>query len=261
MGDPSLKELERDVAASRAKLAGDLAALRAPSTFSSFKDDLTREAVSAKDSFIDNAKSAATSSIQSMIEDLKAKAAANPAASLAIGAGIAWRLIHHPPIATALVSAGLFSLLRTTAPPTGASNDAEYFTQAKERLKEQAGEAAGAVKEQFTAVAEGAKEKVQEWGEQTSVAAQQATSDLKQKTASLAQQASETFNTARRDTSAKVSDTVDGMRRAAHDVTATAAEVSLPTSSDRDKLLLGAAGFAVAAALGLALRGRSTSDD
>jgi hypothetical protein len=261
MGEPSLKELERDVVASRAKLAGDLAMLRAPSTFSSFKDDLKREAVSAKDSLVDSAKSAATSSIQNIIEDLKAKAAANPAATLAIGAGIAWRLIHHPPIATALVGAGLFSLLRTTAPANGASSDAEYFAQAKERLKEQTGEAAGVVKEHIAAMAEGAKEKVQEWSEQTSAAAQQATSDVKHKTVSVAQQASKTLNIARRDTSAKVSYTVDGLRRAAQDATATAANVSLPDTTDRDKFLLGAAGFAVAAALGLALRGRSTSDD
>jgi len=47
-----------------------------------------------------------------MVEDMKAKASENPAATLAISAGLAWRLLRHPPIATALIGAGLFSLLR-----------------------------------------------------------------------------------------------------------------------------------------------------
>src|SRR5205807_2610581 len=81
-------------------------------------------------------KQEAKSGLQSVIEDVKGRAAANPAAALAIGAGLAWRLVRHPPIATALIGAGLVSLFRT--PPVQASDDAGYFSHAKGRLEEQA---------------------------------------------------------------------------------------------------------------------------
>ena len=55
MGQPSLKELEGDVVTARARLADDLAVLRSPATFSSFKDDLKHEALDTKDRLIDNA--------------------------------------------------------------------------------------------------------------------------------------------------------------------------------------------------------------
>jgi hypothetical protein len=95
MAEPSLHELERDVEAARARLARDLSTLRSPETFSDFTDSLKHQALEAKDGFVSN-----------LLEDLKAKAAANPTAALAIGAGIAWRLIKRPPIATALSARG-----------------------------------------------------------------------------------------------------------------------------------------------------------
>ena len=261
MGQPSLKDLERDVVTARARLADDLAVLRSPATFSSFKDDLKHEALDTKDRLIDNAKSGAISSIQGMIEDLKAKAAANPAATLAIGAGLAWRLIHRPPIATALVGAGLFSLLRTTAAADGASG-AEHFSQAKERLREQTGEAVGVVKEQVTAMAESVKDKAQELGDQAGATAQQVTSELKQKSASVAQQATEAFNSARQVTATRAMGAANSLRQTSSHATAAVSDMSYRVgSSDRDKFLLGAAGFAVAAALGLALQRRATDSD
>ena len=114
MSDPSLHQLERDVEAARAKLAGDLSTLRCPATYSEFSSELKYEALDMKDALVDKAKSSVQSTIDTFVEDLKARAAANPAAALAIGAGIAWRLIQRPPIATALIGAGLYSLLRTT---------------------------------------------------------------------------------------------------------------------------------------------------
>ena len=87
-----------------------------------------------KDALVDKAKSGVQSTIDTFVEDLKARAAANPAAALAIGAGIAWRLIQRPPIATALIGAGLYSLFRTT-PTHGTHGSArttdEYLAQAK----------------------------------------------------------------------------------------------------------------------------------
>src|SRR4029453_10516715 len=92
---------ESEVEEARAKLAKDLAVLRSPQTYREFGADL---------------KSEAQSVVQNILDEVKARAAANPTAALAIGAGIGWRLLRHPPIATTLIGAGLFSLWRT--PPT-----------------------------------------------------------------------------------------------------------------------------------------------
>ena len=113
MGE-TLPELERDVEAARAKLARDLSTLRSPATSSEFIAAVKEEALDAKNMLIDKAKSGLQSTVRGFVEDLKARAAANPAAALAIGAGIAWRLFQKPPIATALVGAGLVSLFRTS---------------------------------------------------------------------------------------------------------------------------------------------------
>ena len=108
--DISLHVREREVEAARAKLAADLSMLTAPHTFSEFTNNLKADAVDFKDHAIAKAKSSAESTVQGLVEEVKARAAANPAAVLAIGAGIAWRLIRHPPVATVLIGAGLYSL-------------------------------------------------------------------------------------------------------------------------------------------------------
>src|SRR6185437_14414318 len=59
---------------------------------------------------------------------------ANPSAALAIGAGLAWRLVKHPPLATALIGAGVLSLWRTTP---ARINDDDYLGTAQQRLGEQ----------------------------------------------------------------------------------------------------------------------------
>ena len=110
MSDPRLHQLERNAEAARTKLAGHLATLRSPATYSEFSSELKYEALEMKDALVDKAKSSVQSTIDNFVDDLKARAAANPAAALAIGAGIAWQLIRRPPIATALIGAGLYSL-------------------------------------------------------------------------------------------------------------------------------------------------------
>jgi hypothetical protein len=65
------------------------------------------------------AREAAEDGAQRVLTELKERAAANPLA--AAGAGLAWRFIHRPPIATLLIGAGLFGLLRTPARNTTAS--------------------------------------------------------------------------------------------------------------------------------------------
>jgi hypothetical protein len=188
MSEPSLHELERDVEAARARLASDLATLRSPSTFSEFTEGLKSEALDTKDALVEKAKSSVQSSVQGVIDELKAKALANPAAVLAIGAGLAWRLIKHPPVATVLVGAGLYSLLRT---PQG-SPESPYVTRATEvagTLRDRAseyGEQAG----EFAAIA---RERAQQW----SAAAQDAAADIRERAVAAAQQVSQAAGSAR----------------------------------------------------------------
>src|SRR3954468_15660418 len=156
MSGPSLRELERDVEQTRGRLARNLATLRSPATFSEFTDDLKQEALDTKDALLEKARDTAQSTAQSFLDDLKARAAANPAATLAIGAGIAWRLLRHPPIATALVGAGLF---RTDPWRRNGYIAEDYMSHAKERLAEQASDFAHVVKDQAVALGETAKEK------------------------------------------------------------------------------------------------------
>ena len=102
----TVNQCERDVEMARSKLAQDLATLRSPATFSSFTSTVKHEVLDTKDAVVAQAKDAVQSRVADFVEDLKAKAAANPAAALTIGAGIAWQFIRNPPIATALIGAG-----------------------------------------------------------------------------------------------------------------------------------------------------------
>ncbi len=141
---------------------GELSTLRSPATYSEFSSELKYEALEMKDALVDKAKSSVQSTIDTFVEDLKARAAANPAAALAIGAGIAWRLIQRPPIATALIGAGLYSLFRTTPTHGNARTTDEYLAQAKDRLAEQASDLAETVKDSASAIGEAAAEKATE---------------------------------------------------------------------------------------------------
>jgi hypothetical protein len=58
MPDSDLNELERQVEAARAKLAGDLSVLRSPTTTAEFTEVLKQEALDTKDAVLDKAKTA-----------------------------------------------------------------------------------------------------------------------------------------------------------------------------------------------------------
>ena len=133
----TLKQCELEVEQARQKLSGDLAHLRAPENFSALAGDIKRDALETKDELVAQAKHAVESRVSDMVEDMKAKAAANPAAALMVGAGVAWYLLRHPPITTALVGCGLFSLLRTPATRKPYAQTRDYIQQGQERLKQQ----------------------------------------------------------------------------------------------------------------------------
>lgn len=132
-----VKRAEREVEIARARLTGNLATLKDPQTFTSFKNELKQEAMETKDHLVNQAKESISTSVSDFVEEWKAKAAANPVAVLAIGAGIGWHMLRKPPITTALVGFGLYSLFNTRAYPYP---NADYYGMAKSRLKVQASE-------------------------------------------------------------------------------------------------------------------------
>ena len=266
MTEPNLHQLEREVEIARAKLAADLAVLRSPDTFSEFTEGLKSETFGAKDALAEKAKSSVQSTIEGFVEDLKGKAAANPTAAVAIGAGIAWRLFRHPPIATALVGAGLVSLLRTTPWRRNGYISEDYVSHAKERLIEQSTDFAGTVKDQAVAMGEtvkekatelagDAKEQIQQWSAQAQSAAQDATASASEQANSVTEQASRKFDQVRQSATNAAARTRSGASSMAHDW-ARPVRTAVSDEEVRDKFLLGAAGMAVAAALSIACQRR-----
>lgn len=256
MSDSNLRQLEQEVEAARAKLNSDLSTLRSPRTYSDFTSDLKNDALDVKDALLDQAKSSVHSTMNNFIEDLKAKAAANPAAALAIGAGIAWRLMQRPPIATVLIGAGLYSLFRTTPTQPTSRTTEDYLTLAKDRLGEQASDFAESVKDHAMALGQSAAGKTTELAgsiRDQALAVGEAVSDKAAELTGAATNQAQHWSDEVRQAAAKVAD------RTSHD--AISDEWSRPTHSNgneeaRDKMLLGAAGFAVVAALGVALQRR-----
>jgi hypothetical protein len=280
MSDPSLHLLEREVEAARAKLAGDLSTLAAPSTYAEFSSDLKSEAVDMKDALVDKARAGAQSTFEGIIDDLKARAAANPAAALAIGAGIAWRLIQRPPIATALIGAGIYSLFRSTPSPSAPRDNESLLAQARERLSEQASDLAGSVKERALAVGEAATEKASDLAADVKARAvglgEAATEKAGDFAGAAKQWGSQAQSTAQRtvdDTggiAGHAADRLQGIQHAASNTISDAAsragsvakqwsrpvQEAVTDQESRDRLLLGAAGIAVVAALGMAYQRR-----
>ena len=266
MPQPSLRQLEQEVEAARAKLAGDLATLRSPSTAQEFTESLKQEALDAKDALLDKAKTSIQSSIESMIEDVKARAAANPTAALAIGTGLAWRLLRHPPIATVLVGAGLLSLFRTQPAHLHGRAREDYLSYAKNRLVEQASEAADVAKEKAAAFGETVSEKaaetaadikdrVQDLTAQATSAAGEAAKHTKERASAMWDETAETLERAGQSARSTAS---TGMSRAGDTVDElwASTQSSLNDAEARDKVLFGAAGLAVVAALGIACQRR-----
>ena len=254
----TLRQFEGDVEMARAKLTGSLATLRSPDTISAFTDDLKNEALEAKDALVDKAKTAAHSKVTELVEDLKAKAAANPAATLAIGAGLAWHFIRHPPIASALVGFGVFSLWRTDASHPIGSYRPDYLESGKQRLKEQAGEALSKVKDmaiqgqdvlsaKTADLAGAARDTVQRWTADVREATEDVGTSLANNAPSIAPYTEDIGDFTR-----KASD----MAGEAFDSSVAATRAMLRNPESRDNLLIGVAGLAVAAAFGIACQKR-----
>jgi hypothetical protein len=223
----TLRLLEREVEQARAKLADDLAVLRSPQTIG------------------DGLRFEARSFFQRILDDLKARAAANPSAALAIGAGIGWRLVKHPPIASALIGAGLLSLWRT--PPVHV-NEEDSLTTAQERFGKQLSEALGTAKVYATDTIGSAKEKASEYAQSVQEKAQVLASSAAAGATAGFEQAGEI---ARR--------FPNRAKNAAQQATSQLSS-AVRDETIRDQLLLGVASVAVAAVLGITYQRRASHE-
>jgi gas vesicle protein len=251
MSAAELNALERDVEQARAKFANDLLRLRSPANLTRLKNDLWADVRETKDEVVDKAKDAAQDGAQRLVAELKARAAANPLATIAIGAGLAWRLVHRPPIATVLVGLGLIGLARTT-PSQRASQPYMMRLIDEDPILQRRG---GDLASHAEALADAAKEKVQDWSARAGDAIRQTAGEIAEKAASVAESASDALQGAQyaaRETAAEVADRAGS---AAARVSQTMRD-AVPDREDRDTYLLAAAAVAVAAAVGIAYQRR-----
>lgn len=253
----SLRKYEGDVELARTKLNASLDRLRSPDTLSAFSDDLKNEARDIKDDLVEQTKSAAKTQLNSMVEDLKARAASNPAAALAIGAGLGWHFLRNPPIASALIGLGAFSLWRThVAPQPSSAAKPDYLEMGKQRLKEQAVDAAGRAKDAALEGQDRLSEKIGELKTKATDTVRNWTSEVQDTVGDLAA----SLRVATPSIVPTVPDVdVQGMAKTASDTISHAVSQTrdyLTEQDSRDKLLLGLAGAAVVAAFGIAVQKR-----
>jgi hypothetical protein len=233
-----LKALEHQIKEKRERLARDLEHLRSPETMSQVKSELLGQAAETADDLVNSARGKLSAGMQEIWREAKARAAANPAAALALGAGVAWRLIQRPPVASALVGIGLISLWRT---------DPRYPAPGAD-LAARSGELLEAAKQR----AHGAAEELQIRTGQVRSAA----SDLMESAAETVGNAVQAGQAALEDARQTGERVIPPAAERAKAVVDRAVEL---TSSDkeRDQILLGAAALALAAALGIAVQRRS----
>jgi hypothetical protein len=243
MSQTDLSVLEREVERARAKFSDDLARLRSPANLSRFKEDLWAEARDTKDELVEKGKEAAKDGMQRIVTELKERAAANPAAAIAIGAGLAWRLVHRPPIATLLVGVGLVGLLRTSP---AQQNSQPYLGLHDEDPKIQSA----------AELAKSVQEKVEDWGARAGDAARETTARIADQATAMADRASNVLRDAGDAARQTMSGIADNVASVAEQASHTLHD-AVPDREDRDRILLGVAALAVAAAVGIACQRRS----
>jgi len=233
MTNMSLNAHERAVETARTKLTRDLDVLCSPRTMTGFTEGLKQEALETRDA---------------LWNQLKARAAANPAAMVAIAAGLGWRFISRPPIASALIGLGLFSLWRTSARPL---ENSSFIRQSARSLKAQGEELASAASDlaarttnevaaKGTETWDAAKASMQSWGEVAGEHLEEARGQVKSTGDAM----------------------LDSLRQQRHDLRDEVAEVrstakkTLEDEDTRNALLMGLAGVAVVAAVGIACQKR-----
>ncbi len=235
MTKAELDVLERDVEDARGRLRLDLARLRAPGAMDRMKNDVTGRVTGA-----------AQDTAHRVLDEIKARAAANPVAALAIGAGLAWRFAHRPPIATLLVGAGLVALFKTN--PQERHMGADFV--------ERAGEFAGTVKETVS-------EKIDELSHSELAAraselsgtvaakASELGGTVRQKAGEMSGTVKETVGQWSARTGEFASEAAAEASSAANSLARDSRRVAAAVNQDRDTYLLAAAAIALAAAVGI----------
>jgi len=283
MSETELIKLERDVIQARARFAGDLAVLRSPDTVAEFKDDVQAKAMGIKDDLMNKARTSVTETTNGFIADLKGRANANPGAVLAIGAGLAWHFVRNPPITSALLGYGLWSLLRTTPAPEGegfgprAVEFAHATRDKVEDLRAQASEAVAHLAEQAATTADQVSTSVRRTVHNVQDAALAAAGSVRETVhdaQDAAMAAASHASTTTRDTasqlrreSATLGDKASALAGSASERASALASAASEQASalwrehaadvaSRDTLLLGAAALAVTAAVGIAYQRR-----
>jgi uncharacterized protein YdeI (BOF family) len=244
--EKSLRELEAEVEAARAKIATDVAILRSAAIRTQFVDSAQQDLHHLKDTAVSSAVELVRSKAADFVETLKAKAAQNPAAVLAVAAGIGWRIYKSPPIASALVGLGLYSLLKSKAEPT------EYpMETAKRRAKEQIASAAEAARSGAVSVTSSIVEKVDEITQPARDATGEIMSDVRGQLHDAQDVIAEKAKSAKGSLPASFANKGNSRSESSTRVDATQL---------RDTALLAFAGIAVAASVGLAWQRRLSTD-
>jgi hypothetical protein len=239
MSERELIALEREVESARARVAADLVRLRSPATLAEFKDELWDEARQSKDQLVEKSSDFVRDTAERLLADIKGRAAANPAAALAIGAGLAWQLLRRPPIASLLVGAGVFGLIKTSP-----SADADF---------------AAGVASQARDVASSVKVRLQELGAAASEAARETASEVKEHVLSATDQASSQIADMGHAARQSVGQMAEAVAAAGHRASIGLSN-SMSEKETRDQALLGAAALAIAAAIGIASQRRNEQD-
>jgi hypothetical protein len=245
MSDADLNALERDVEQARARFADDLARLRSPKTLGRFKDDAWAEARETKDELVDKTKEAAKDGAQRLFTELKERAAANPVAALAIGAGVAWRLVHKPPIATLLVAMGVVGLLRTS--PSRSSKPYMGLHDEDPRLQYGHGANEAGLVARAGELAAAVKEKVEDGSDSAGEAARATATQVADTAAAVTERASRVMHDARnaaRDTASQIADKASSLANRATDGLADANHAARETIAQMGDGAVSAAGQA-----------------
>lgn len=250
MTDGELDRLEGEVEQARSRLVGDLERLRSPEAFAQARREITAQFTEKKDELVANAAGAARGRAQGMLSGVQARIAANPGAALAIGAGLAWRFYRHPPIASLLVGAGVMALMRTDPqhPAMGAdaaARAADYAGAAQRKIRDwreadpagQVSERVAAARDRVAGMADTVRERVEDYADTARERIGEITSDAGGTAMGAIRRAAITGDRWTRPGQRAISGAVADM-------------------GDRDKVLLGVAALALAAAVGVAARRR-----
>lgn len=234
MDEGNLARLEMEVESARAKVAAGFALLTSEETLSNLRETVQTESYAAKDRLWEAGQKEVRSRVDALVEATKAKAAANPLAVAAIGAGVAYRLFRHPPVASVLVGAGLYSLLTT---------DSRQRPFIERYGLDDAADIMGA-----------RAEKAGEFVAETSHATVEKTKELAQLVRATAEDIAHEATDRLSDVKRHLSSEPNGAGNRTHYSAKAPKEIS---SQHADRALLAIAGLAVAAALGIAFQRRA----